>query len=394
MSLNRSILHIDMDAFFAAVEQRDNPALKGYPVIIGADPKVGRGVVSAASYEARRYGVKSAMPISKAHKFCPHAIFLDVDIEKYKKVSSEIQDIIKSYTPVVEKVSLDEAFLDLSDINSQLKVNDLARSLQDTIKKETDLSCSIGLSYNKFLAKLASDWKKPGGFMVITENDIKDFLWPLSVEKIWGVGPKTKKQLFSWGITTIGSLASYPVDLLKKKLGAYGEELWLLSWGIDNRPVKPYQPLKSLVKETTFDYDTKNIEILLSSLMSLTENICYRLREKKALCKTVTLKLRYEDFSTITRSQSFSSPTNDDRKIYMASKNLLEKSWNGKPVRLIGTAASNLVQEKHQQISLFDKINKDKILLETIDHIRSKHGFESISRARVLSRDLSRGRRR
>lgn len=394
MPLNRSIVHIDMDAFFASVEQRDNSALKGCPVIIGADPKIGRGVVAAASYEARRYGVKSAMPILKAHKLCPHGIFLGVDIEKYKKVSYEIEDILKSYTPLVEKASLDEAFLDLSDVSNKLKVKDLAKSLQNRIKQELDLSCSVGLSYNKFLAKLASDWKKPGGFMVVTEDDIKDFLWPLSVEKIWGVGPKTKQQLYSYGIKTIGSLASYPVNLLKKKFGVYGEELWLLAWGKDNRPVKPYQFPKSLAKETTFDYDTKNKELLLSSLMSLAENICYRLREKKILCKTITLKLRYEDFSTITRSQTFSYFTNDDRQIYLASKNLLEKSWNGEAVRLIGAAASNLLQEKHQQLSIFDTAGKDKKLLEAVDDIRAKHGFESISRARVLSREFPRGRRR
>lgn len=383
----KAIIHVDMDAFYAAIEQRDNPDLKGKPVIIGADPKNGRGVVSTASYEARRYGVRSAMPISQAYRLCPHGFFLPVNGEKYKKVSQEIKDIFYRYTPLVEPIALDEAFLDLG---GNVDVIHIAKEIQNKIYSETGLSASIGVSYNKFLAKLASDWKKPRGFFVIREEDVKKKVWPLPVDKIWGVGPKTKQLLLNWGITTIGCLAKCSPDLLKSKLGQHGEELRLLALGIDERPVKADSSVKSIGKETTFLHDTNDREYLKTVLLTLSENVGYRLRKNGYLCNTIMLKLRNSDFKTITRNQSLNEPTNIDQVIYETAKTLLIKNWSGEPLRLLGISASNLLPESMRQLTFFND-DRNINLVKAIDSIRSKHGFGSIKRARVLQVKPSKG---
>lgn len=309
----RFIVHVDMDAFFASVEQRDDKSLLSRPVIVGADPKggKGRGVVSACSYEARKFGIHSAMPISEAYRLCPGGVFLPVDIDKYSKASGEIYDILYSFTPDIEPLGIDEAFLDITGSHHLFGGPvETCRRIKAKIKSETGLIASVGLAPNKTAAKIASDLEKPDGLVEVTGERLLEFLHPLPVGKLWGLGKKSSKALFDIGIRTIGELAKEQPRRIREILGKNGDVFQALARGIDDDPVEPGGDAKSVSNELTFDLDTARKDKVASALMYLSEKVSSRLREASIKCRTVTLKIRLEDFTTCTRSFTFQRATN------------------------------------------------------------------------------------
>jgi len=380
----RQIIHVDMDAFYASVEQLDNPELRGKPVIVGGDPK-GRGVVSAASYEARRFGIHSAMPMAQAVKLCPQAIFLPVRMERYVQVSQEIHTIFEHYTPVVERVCLDEAFLDVTGSTRLFaSAREIGLAIKREIKEKVGLIASVGVAPNKFLAKLASDLEKPDGFVVITEKNKQNILEPLPIGKIRGVGNVTEGILLSQGIKTIGQLRQVPVERLRPVVGSFADELLALACGLDESEVEPARQAKSLSSEQTFATDIQDTEILLGVLLEQVEEVAQRLRTSNLRAKTITLKLRYGDFRTITRSSTLSEPTNVTRTLWMAAKSVFQR-WqvnSAGPLRLIGVAASGLLEEGTGQLPLFadPQEEKQKRLDKAVDKIKNRYGKEALRR--------------
>lgn len=379
------IAHIDMDAFFAAIEQRDNPQLKGKPVVVGADPKSGhgRGVVSTCSYEARRFGIHSAMPISTAYKLCPHAAFLPPHMSKYQSVSDKIFEILYDFTPEVEPVSVDEAFLDLTGSFHFYKTpRDTCLKIKERIKEEVNLTASIGIAPVKFAAKIASDACKPDGLLEITQEKLFDFLWPLAIDKLWGVGPKTKTVLNKMGIRTIGDLAAAPLEKLKETLGENGQDLFDLARGIDERDVFVNDEVKSVSHEHTFDKDISDKEEIYKTLLDLSERVSRRLRKSDLKGKTLTLKIRMQGFNTYTRAFTFGEKTNFADVIYKKAKELFDEFYPpGKKVRLLGVRISNF-EELYVQESLFtdEHAQKDEKIHKAVDRIKDKFGEGAIHR--------------
>ena len=338
----RRILHIDMDAFFAAVEQRRRPELIGKPVIIGGsgDPEE-RGVVSTASYEARKFGVHSAMPLRTAYKLCPQGVFLSVDYEEYSRVSTEVKNTLREFSPIMEDVGIDEAFLDITDTPGTSE--EMAKKIKERIRKELELSCSIGIAENKLLAKIASDLQKPDGLTIIREGDIKRLIWPLPARKLWGVGPKTEAYLKSLGINIIGELAAMSLEDLVGHFGnSYGDYLYEASKGIDESPLVTHWEPKSSSREVTFQRDTNDWQTIARTLASLTKEVAEDIKQSKYLCKTVTLKVRFEDFKTYTRAKTMDEFTDSNEIIRKAVFEVLGKVELKKKVRLIGVRVSNL----------------------------------------------------
>ncbi|MCK4532281.1 DNA polymerase IV [bacterium] len=382
----RYIIHIDMDAFFAAVEQRDNPQYKGKPVVVGADPKrgKGRGVVSTCSYEARKFGIHSAMPISIAYRKCPEAIFLPVNMEKYQKVSLEIGKVLGEFSPQVEWVSIDEAFLDISGsyhlFGSPYKTGLLLKS---RVKEVTGLTSSVGIAPHKFAAKIASDLKKPDGLVEVTQDSLLTFLWPLEINRIWGVGKKAVKVLNESGIYTMGDLAHRKVEKLVELLGKNGEHIWQLANGLDDREVETEREIKSISNEYTFQQDTDNKEKIGSALLSLCEKVSQRLFQKELKAKTITLKIRTGDFKTYSRTVSISNPTNFTDVIFKE----IQKTYNnfqtkGKKIRLLGVKASNFSLDTKQSDFLSEKENKKrKKIQRAMEKIKDKFGEDAIYRS-------------
>jgi len=377
----RFIVHIDMDAFFASVEKLDNPDLKDKPVIVGGLGK--RGVVATASYEARRYGIKSAMPILKARKLCPDGIYLPPRFERYREISKKIQQILLSHTPKIEPISLDEAFLDLTEtVDSFDLAVAKAAKIQIEIKEKLGLTCSVGVAPNKFLAKLASDMRKPNGFTVIRKEEIEDVLRDLPISRMWGVGRITEKKLNDMGVKTIGDLKKIPKSRLKDAFGKQGENLYRLARGIDESPVESYHPVKSISQEITFDEDIKDSEKIKLYIARLSEEVGEALRKKGLRARTVKIKVRFSDFTTITRQLSFDIPTSSTGMIRSLARKLFEEKLAGnKKVRLIGVGVSNLTGKKEGQLYLFPKTEEK---LEKIDYlldmIRERFGKNSIRR--------------
>ena len=349
----RFIIHIDMDAFFASVEKLDNIGLEGKPVIVGGLGK--RGVVATASYEARKYGVKSAMPISKAKKLCPDGIFLSSRFERYQEISKKIRKIFLSYTPKVEPISLEEAFLDVTEtVDSFDSAITRAGKIKKEIQKKTGLTCSAGIAPNKFLAKLASDMQKPNGFTVIRKNEIGKTLKGLPVSKIWGVGKVTEQKLNNMGIQTIDELKQIPRNRLKNVFGKQGEKLYELARGIDKSPVEPHRQVKSISQEITFGEDLKKSEKIESFIVRLSEEVGSALRKKNFRAKTIKIKVRFSDFTTITRQISLGIPTNSTEIIRnLAIKLFEERVTRDQAVRLIGVGASNITDAGEGQLYLF-----------------------------------------
>lgn len=335
---DRAIIHVDMDAFYASIEQRDNPSLIGKPVIIGGNSD--RGVVCTASYEARRYGVHSAMSSKIAKRLCPDGIYLPVNMKKYKQTSNEIHRIFRRYSNIIEPISIDEAFLDVTGYD----VFDIAKNIKDNIRDELGLTASIGISINKFLAKLASDIEKPNGLTIIDKKDIIQFLKPLPITKIWGVGPKMERELNKLGIYYIGDIQNYDVDVLVSLFGKRGKELYEFSFGIDHRIVEDRTLHQSIGEEETFKEDIDDINILENKLRTYSINLSNKLIINGYLIRTITVKIKYTDFTIETRSITLNIPTDNEKIIFNTSKKILLTKFNiEKKVRLIGLTLSNLI---------------------------------------------------
>ncbi|MFA5059602.1 MAG: DNA polymerase IV [Candidatus Omnitrophota bacterium] len=379
------ILHIDMDAFFASIEQRDNPKLRGRPVIVGADPRQGqgRGVVSTCSYEARVFGVHSAMPISMAYRKCPGGVYLAVDMKKYQRVSKEIFDILYDFTPDIEPISVDEAFLDISGSYHFYKTPyATALAIKERIKKEMNLIASIGIAPIKMAAKIASDLSKPGGLLEVSQEKLFDFLWPLAVEKLWGVGEKSKQALHAMNIKTIGDLAHTPMDALYNRFGENGRHLFELANGIDEREVSVGEDVKSVSHEHTFEEDTRDVEGLHKTLLYLSEKVSHRLRRYHLKGKTLTVKIRAKGFQTYTRSFTFAQRTNFVDTIYKKSRELFDDfDMTGTKIRLLGVKISNFYDEYVQESLFQDRSSEQKEKIhKAVDKIKGKFGEQAITR--------------
>ncbi|NSW55754.1 MAG: DNA polymerase IV [Armatimonadetes bacterium] len=383
----RHIIHVDMDAFFASVEQLDNPELRGKPVIVGASPDA-RGVVSAASYEARRFGVKSAMPSSQAKRLCPEGIFVPVRMGRYVEMSRQIMQIFQQYTPLVEPVSVDEAFLDVTGCERLFgPAPQIGRSIRDRIACEIGLSASVGVAPNKFLAKLASDHDKPGGLVIIEPENVLEFLAPLPISRLWGVGKATEQRLRTLGIHTIGRLAEYPRDMLVRQFGVMGGQLHDLAHGIDDRPVIVQSEAKSVSNEHTYQVDTRDPDVMERTLLWLSDKVGARLREAGLRGRTVQLKVRFGDFTTITRRETLSNPTDANAVIYQTALSLLRAvPLESRKVRLLGVGVSGFDQPA--QAALFDAQQESHSPLDdALDEIRRKFGTDKIKRGRLIDGD-------
>lgn len=386
----RAILHIDMDAFYASIEQRDNPELVGKPVIIGG--KVGRGVVSTASYEARKYGVRSAMPISEAVRRCPDGIYIPPNIPKYRAVSEQIMNIFHRYTPDVEAISLDEAFVDVTGSQKLFgSAEQIGRAIKQSIYEELQLTASVGLAYNKFLAKLASDLDKPDGFFIVMPEDLQEKIWPLSIRRMMGVGHKTADMLERMGVKTIGQLAVMDSGLLEHIFGKAGVQMHELANGIDARMVESVREAKSFGRETTFPTDISDQYTLETVLFTLADDVCHSLRSHHVKGRTVSIKIRYPDFKSITRAITLEQYTSSFEPVYNTVKQLMEKHYtDGTPVRLIGVTVSNLKQETEiiEQQDLFadqKTVKKVDALNKVLDNLNDKYGSEIVHRARKIN---------
>ena len=375
-----------MDAFYASVEQRDQPELRGRPVIVGADPS-GRGVVSAASYEARRFGVHSAMPIGRAARLCPDAAFLPVDMDKYAAVSRQVMAILADFTPLLEPVSIDEAFLDVTGTEGLHGDGAaVARTIKSRVAFALRLTASVGVAANKFVAKVASDLRKPDGLVVVAPGTEADFLAPLPVSRLWGVGRVTAGGLEAMGLSTIGQLAAVPAAYLEARFGSSGRSLQDLAFGRDDRLVEPFAPPKSMGAEETFGHDHRDVERLTATLRGQAERVARELRAEGYAGRCVTLKLRFADFSTLTRRHS-DDPTQDGLVIYRRARALLERIPLRQPVRLIGLAVSSLGPPAAGQLPLLeaDTARRER-LARAMDQVTRRFGEESLRPASLLKR--------
>ncbi len=377
------ILHLDMDAFFASVEQVDNPALAGLPVIVGGGD---RGVVSACSYEARRFGVRSAMPMVQARRLCPGAAVLAGRMERYVEVSETIMRILEQSAPLVEQASVDEAYLDVSGMG--LLGRDplhIARDLKQAILSATSLRCSVGIAPLKFLAKIASDYDKPDGLCCIPPAQVQDFLTTLPVERIPGVGKKSLPVLHRLNVRTAGDIARFSREFWLSRLGKWGGVLHDRASGIDPRPVAPVEPPKSESAETTFSADTADRNELANRLLMQAERVGRRLRRQRLKGRTITLKLRYSDFTTLTRSRTLARPTACTRTIFETALSLLEAIRLAGPVRLIGLGVGNFLHGPLQQLLPTQVQNeRDERLDYALDRICDKYGRAACLRGRVF----------
>jgi DNA polymerase-4 len=396
---NREIIHLDMDAFYASVEVLDNSSLRGKPVIVGGGVK--RGVVSAASYEARKFGVHSSIPVSKAMRLCPHGVFLPVRMERYKEVSDRVFGIFRRYTPLVEPVSLDEAFL---DVTASMRLfgppEEIARRIRTEVREETGLTVSAGVASSKLVAKIASDMNKPDGMTVVPRGKEQEFLAPLQVGRLWGVGEVTRSTLAELGVQKIGDLAGMPEEAIVKKLGNHGAHLHRLANGIDDREVEPEREIKSMGREETFDEDLLEIFDLRRQLLDIATRTAARLRSHGLRGRTVTLKVKYSDFRLVTREVTLPLGIDDGGEIFRQALLLLEKTAAGKnPVRLLGIYLSNFGGEPGSdagsgQISLFGYPPQPDVpsrrpprardpartakLNAAVDRIRGKYGTKGV----------------
>ena len=395
---DRVIVHVDMDAFFAAIEQRDNPELRGKPVIVGADPKggKGRGVVSTCSYEARKFGVHSAMPISQAYRLCPKGCFVPVRMEAYEEASRRVLQLLEEFTPDIEQVGIDECFLDVTrSLHLFGSKRALAERIQRRITEEMQLTASLGIAPNKMVAKIASDMKKPRGIVVIEPKEVESFLRPLPMGRLWGVGKKTEEILARKGLVTVGDIADCePTDLIRE-LGQMGQELWEHAHGMDERPVAATEVMKSIGNENTFDEDTDDEKLLMSTLMQLCESVAARLRAAGKKGRTITTKIRLEGFVTYTRATTVEEPLDFAPAIYGAAwANFERVSRGGKKVRRVGVSVSGFEAPRPKQRSLFDKprenpvSEKQKRLSQAIDRARDRFGDEALRQARSLASRL------
>ncbi|MDZ7318185.1 MAG: DNA polymerase IV [candidate division KSB1 bacterium] len=385
----RVILHIDMDAFFAAIEELDHPEYRGQPVIVGADPKGGRGrgVVSTCNYIARQFGVHSAMPISQAYRLCPNAIFVPPRMARYVELSDRLFEILHDFTPAVEPISIDEAFLDITGCVRLLGTpEEIAVRIKQAIRQQLGLSASIGIAPNKFIAKIASDLRKPDGLVIVSPEEVTQFLQPLPISKMWGVGPKTEAAMLKLGIHTIGDLARLTQAEAIKKFGKSGLHFWHLANGIDEREVAAAQAIKSVSLENTFEEDVADEQVIEQTLLALADNVSRILRQKQLQGKTITLKIRLQDFSTFTRSQSFDTFIDASTVISRITLKLYHEFPNkDQKIRLLGVAVSNLIPAQQAQLGLFSpQDTSDRRIDQVIDLVQNKFGPDLIKKASLM----------
>jgi len=379
---SKHIIHLDMDAFYPSVEVLDNPALKGKPVIVGGSKE--RGVVSSASYEARKFGIHSAQPIAKAKRLCPGGIFLPVRMSRYQEISKQVFGIFHRFTPLVEPISIDEAFLDVTDsIRLFGQPGNIAKKIKQIILTETGLTISAGVAPSKFVAKIASDIDKPDGLTVVHPDDVRDFLDPLPVKKMWGVGKVSQRLLSRLNIHNFRDLRQTPVKVLEKKFGKHGVKIHLLAMGVDERDVIPDHDVKSIGHEQTFLQDIISLDTVQKELLALGSKVARRMRQKGLKGKTITLKVKYSDFVQITRSVTLPKSIDDGSEIYSVACRLLEKTGvTKKPVRLLGISLSRLsCLGTGTQLSLFDqdRSSQERQRLNTaLDSLYEKYGDKSV----------------
>ena len=380
----RTIVHADLDAFYASVEVLDDPSLRGKPVIVGGGPDM-RGVVMAASYEAREYGVQSAMPLRIAGRRCPHGVFLPGRPDRYRELSQQVMAIFADYTPLIEPISLDEAFLDVSASTAAFGNGEtIARRIKERVLDETGLVVSVGVATNKLCAKVASDLRKPDALVVVPPGEEAAFLAPLPIRRLWGVGPQAQAALAEYGVTTIGQLAAMPRGTLHRRFGRHGDDLAARARGIDPSGVASGQTPKSIGHEHTFNHDTIDQRKLEATLLDVAESVASRLRRHDLAAGSVQLKLRYEGFETLTRQAPLPRQTRESEPLYEAGVALLRRTLvAGRGVRLIGLTAINLTDS--QQLTLFDASARTDRLTHSIDAVRERFGDRAITRARLLT---------
>lgn len=387
------ILHVDMNSFYASVEVAYDPSLQGKPLAIAGNVEERKGIIVTCSYEARAFGVKTTMPLWEAKRKCPNLIVRKPNFERYRRASLAMFDILRTYTDLVEPVSIDEGYMDITGCYEKGSPIEIATSIQETLQKTLLLPCSIGIAPNKFLAKMASDMKKPLGITVLRKRDVPIILWPMPVGEMHGVGSKTAEKLATINIHTIGDLAKGNDIQLKQLLGINGERIKQRANGMDNRLVDPdaISEFKSIGNSTTLPYDSTDEEELLGVIKRLSNSVGARIRRKDMLSNNVQLMIRYADRKTVTRSRKLDNPINQDEEIYKAAKRLWIKHWNGEPIRLLGVTAQELVEkeEAFKQLDLFsyEKEAKKEPLLKVIDELKGKYGDEIVSKGVKLPKD-------
>lgn len=377
----RYIAHFDLDSFFVSVAIIDDPSLKGKAVIVGGSRE--RGVVTSASYEARRFGVRSAMPMKQAMKLCPHAILVRTTRGEYSRYSRWVTEIIAARAPLFEKASIDEFYLDLTGMDKFFDPLQWTIDLRKEIMEQTRLPISFGLASNKMIAKIATDEAKPNGYLFVQPGHEKEFLAPLPVNKFSGVGEQTYLTLQSMGIRTIRDLSETPIAVLEKKLGKYGSDLWHKSQGIHNGEVHPYHEAKSISAENTLEENSNDVAFLLSELVRMTERVAYELRQDEKLAGCIAVKIRYPDFETTSKQTTIDYTMRDDELIPVAIDLFHKLYRKGQPIRLIGVRLSDLTNHA-VQASLFDDVEKKNSLYKAIDEVKNKFGKTSLRKARTV----------
>jgi DNA polymerase-4 len=384
----RTILHVDLDAFFAAVEQRDRPELRGKPVIVGGGGPNDRGVVSTASYEARVFGVRSAMPLRTAGRLCPQGIFLPVDGAKYGAASKQVMAVLRRFTPLVEPISIDEAFLDVTGSRRMFGDGEaIGRQIKDAVRAETGLTISVGVATTKLVAKIASDLRKPDGLVVVEPGGEAAFLAPLEIARLWGVGQKSAAVLKEDGVRTIGDLAALPDDLLARRFGSMGPVLGQRARGIDADPVSGRDPAKSVGHEHTFDVDTSDPEQIERTLLAMSEGVAGRLRDAGVKASTITVKIRDTTFRTITRQRTLPDATDLTDPIFRTALELARPEVRGLRIRLLGVTASGLGEREQLALFAADDPRRRRVV-EAADAVRHRYGDRAITRARLVGSRL------
>jgi DNA polymerase-4 len=387
-----TILHVDLDAFFASVEQRDRPELRGRPVVVGGGTPDQRGVVSAASYEARRFGIHSAMPLRTAGALCPEAVFLPVDGRKYQAVSREVMTILRRFTPLVEPISIDEAFLDVTASRALFGDGpEIGRSIRAAIQAEVQLTASVGVATSKLVAKIASDLRKPDALVVVEPGTEAAFLAPLPIRRLWGVGERTAAALAELGVATMGQLAEMPSDLLVRRFGRHGATLADRARGVDADPVGDGAPVKSVSHEHTFDVDTNDQLLIDKTLLAMADGVAGRLRSAGLRAATVHVKVRDSSFRTVTRQRTLAQPTDLAEPIWQTAMELARPELRGIHVRLLGVGTSGFAER--EQMTLFEEEaagegGRRRRATQAADAVRRRFGDKAVTRARLLGSGL------
>lgn len=378
------ILHVDMDAFYASVAELDHPELKGKAVVVGAGA---RGVVLSANYAARKFGIRAAMPVGRAQRMAPHAVFIAPEHHRYSEISARVMEIFTSFTPIVEPISLDEAFLDVTGAQRLLgSGREIARAIRAKVLEQEGITCSVGIASNKFIAKLASQHCKPDALLEITDDRLLEFLHPLPVSAMWGVGPKTGEALQRLGLHTIGDIAATPRATLIRALGdAAGASLYELSWGRDFREVINEEPDKSISAAETFAHDLDNPEEILREYLRLCEKATARLRDRELFAKTISIKVRFADFTTISRSKTLPLPVDSTQEVYEVVRTLYKAlKIDRARLRLVGVSLENLHDGAHQQLELGAREKGWREADSAIDQARARFGSASVRPGRLI----------